>query len=245
MPLDSFYVYGWWFGRIYVDPQNPKHVYQAGVRLQESKDGGQTFANAPGSYHADQHGMAWDTSVPDRVYLGNDGGVYRSDDNGTNWAKFKYLPIGQINTFDVSQQDADRMVVGLQDNGSNLSWSGNGTSNERWLDYTGGDGQRVNIAPDRQNVIYGCYQYGECLVSTNASKGAGSTHDFGNDVRLLAQELDHADRVRPERLAHRLHRRRDHEPLDRRRADLVGRSAPTCPTARAARPTRCSRTTGR
>jgi photosystem II stability/assembly factor-like uncharacterized protein len=182
VPLDSFYVYGWWFGRIYVDPANPKHVYQAGVRLQESKDGGQTFANAPGEYHSDQHGMAWDPKVANRVYLGNDDGVYRSDDNGLKWNRFKYLPIGQINTFDISQQDPNRMVVGLQDNGSNLSWNGSGSGNERWFDYTGGDGQRVNIAPDRQKVVYGCYQYGECVVSVNADKGPGTQHSFTNDV---------------------------------------------------------------
>ena len=182
VPLDSFYVYGWWFGRIYVDPKDPTHVYQAGVQLQESKNGGQTFANAPGEYHADQHGMAWDPKVPGRVYLGNDDGVYRSDNNGQSWNKFKYLPIGQINTFDISQQNPDRMVVGLQDNGSNLSWNGNGSGNERWFDYTGGDGQRVNIAPDRQNVIYGCLQYGDCVVSTNAVSGPGTRSNFTNEV---------------------------------------------------------------
>jgi photosystem II stability/assembly factor-like uncharacterized protein len=126
--------------------------------------------------------MAWDPKVPGRVYLGNDDGVYRSDNNGGSWTKFKHLPIGQINTFDISQQNPDRMVVGLQDNGSNLSWNGNGTGNERWFDYTGGDGQRVNIAPDRQNVIYGCLQYGDCVVSTTATSGAGSRRNFTNDV---------------------------------------------------------------
>ena len=179
VPLDSFYVYGWWFGRIYVDPKDSKHVYQTGVQLQESKNGGQTFANAPGSYHADQHGMAWDPAVAGRVYLGNDGGVYRSDNNGVAWNKFKYLPISQINGFDVSQQDPTRMVVGLQDNGGNKNWTGTKAGNDTWVDYTGGDGQRVTIAPDRQNVIYGCYQYGECVVSTN---GGSNTTSFTEQV---------------------------------------------------------------
>ena len=48
-PQDSFYVYGWWFGRIYVDPKDSKHVFQAALVLQESKNGGQSWANAPGS----------------------------------------------------------------------------------------------------------------------------------------------------------------------------------------------------
>ena len=125
VPQDSFYTYGWWFGRIYVDPKDSKHVYQAALVLQESKDGGQTWNNAPGSCsnicaagHADNHGMAWDPKVPNRVYLGNDGGVFRSDDNG-----------GQVESLQVPADQPGqrlrrlpaatrrRMVVGLQDNG--------------------------------------------------------------------------------------------------------------------------------
>ena len=35
--------------------------------------------------HADQHAMAWAPSNSNIVYLGNDGGIYRSDNKGENW----------------------------------------------------------------------------------------------------------------------------------------------------------------
>src|SRR4051794_4424657 len=179
-PQDSFYVYGWWFGRIYVDPKDSNHVYQAALVLQESNDGGQSWHNAPGGCsnictagHADQHAMAWDPKVPGRLYLGNDGGVFRSDDNGQKWSRFQSLPISQVNGMDISQLDPTRVAVGLQDNGSNRNWKrSTDTGGAAFNDFNGGDGQRVNIAPRHQNIVFSCYQYGECSVSTDG----GSTN---------------------------------------------------------------------
>jgi hypothetical protein len=34
--------FAWWFGRVYIDPVNPQHVFVAGVNLAESLDGGLT-----------------------------------------------------------------------------------------------------------------------------------------------------------------------------------------------------------
>jgi photosystem II stability/assembly factor-like uncharacterized protein len=162
-PQDSFYTYGWWFGRIYVDPKDSKHVYQAALNLQESKNAGQSWANAAGGTHSDHHGMAWDPAVPGRVYLGNDGGVFRSDDNGVKWNRFKSLAISQINGFDVSQVNDTRMVAGLQDNGGNRNWTSTKPGGNAWVDYTGGDGQRVNIKPNgKDDTVFGCSQYGVC-----------------------------------------------------------------------------------
>src|SRR4051794_33554909 len=182
-PTSSFYVYGWWFGRIYVDPKDSNHLYQAALVLQESTDGGQTWNDAPGGCgnicsngHADQHAMAYDPKVPGRVYLGNDGGVFRSDNNGQAWSRFTSLPISQVNGMDISQVDPSRVVVGLQDNGSTRNWKRSPEAGgAAYNSYNGGDGQRVNIAPTRQNVLYSCYQYGACSVSKDSGSSSTQT----------------------------------------------------------------------
>jgi hypothetical protein len=173
------YVYAWWFGRVYVDPNDPQHVYATGVNLSESKDGGASFS-APSGFHADQHGMAWDPKVADRVYLGDDGGLYRSDDAGKTWEHGEYMPWNQLFSVDVSQQSPDRIVGGLQDNGGNRSWDNDGdAATDTWNDITGGDGTEMRINPEDEDIVYGCSQYGACMVSHN---GGNTTTSWGDSV---------------------------------------------------------------
>jgi hypothetical protein len=61
-----------------VDPDEPPHVQVAGVPLMTTKDGGQTWTAHSSSTHVDHHAMIWDRRYPERVYLGNDGGTYRT-----------------------------------------------------------------------------------------------------------------------------------------------------------------------
>ncbi len=164
--------YGWWFGRVWVDPVNDAHVFGPGVFLCESKNSGQSFT-AQFSPHADDHAMTWDPKVPNRVYLGNDGGVYRSDVNGSNdqWTFAVNQPFTQFYSVDVSEQDSSRLVGGAQDNGVNRSYGGG----IGWNTYVGGDGLEALIDPADQNNVYGCSQYGVCSRSTN---GGNTTIDF-------------------------------------------------------------------
>lgn len=183
-PLDSElvtggFVYAWWFGRVYVDPKDPQHVFVTGVNLSESKNGGQAWG-APGGMHADQHGMAWDPDVEDRVYLGNDGGMYRSDDNGSTWEHGTYMPWNQLFSIDVSQQTPTRVMGGLQDNGGVRSWDADGEIGaDTWNDVTGGDGTEMRINPENEEIVYGCSQYGACMVSTN---GGNSRTSFDTQI---------------------------------------------------------------
>jgi photosystem II stability/assembly factor-like uncharacterized protein len=179
-------VYGWWFGRVWVDPQDPDHVFQAGLYLAESTNGGQTFTGLLNSanVHADQHAMAWDPKVPGRVYLGNDGGVYRSDDNGLSnrpWHFGSYQPFSQLYGLDVDEQNPQRQVAGLQDNGVNRSFDSqdNIGGPDGWNSYGGGDGERTLINPVNGQIVYGCSQYGSCFVSHD---GGDRKTDFSNKV---------------------------------------------------------------
>ncbi len=164
--------YGWWFGRLWVDPVDETHVFAAGVYLCESKNSGSTFT---GEYspHADHHAMAWDPKVAGRVYLGNDGGTYRSDVNGSNdqWTAAVSQPFTQFYSVDVSEQDSTRLVGGAQDNGVNRSYGGS----SGWNTYVGGDGLEALIDPMDQDFVYGCSQYGDCVRSTD---GGNNGFDF-------------------------------------------------------------------
>jgi hypothetical protein len=165
--------FGWWFGRIWVDPANARHLFVAGVQMLESLDAGSTWRRSS-SVHADQHAMAWDPLTANRVYLGNDGGVYRSTSNGSltgTWTKSTSQRHLQFYTVAVSKQDLSRISGGLQDNGSVRSWGGTA-----WNSILGGDGLQNLIDPTNQNKVYACSQNGSCSRSTD---GGNSMTAFG------------------------------------------------------------------
>lgn len=164
--------YGWWFARIWVDPANALRVFVAGVPLVVSTNGGSTWTQQ-GGVHADQHAMAWDPNVPGRVYLGNDGGIYRSLANGLPpWTFATVQPFTQFYSIDVGEQDATRIVGGAQDNGCNRSYSTGNPSN--WNTYSCADGLEALISFANQQVVYGCSQYGSCVRSVNGGDSSSS-----------------------------------------------------------------------
>lgn len=171
----------WWFGRIWVDPLQPLHLFRASIDLQESFDGGDSWIPHPSvvgnlqgdvtTLHADQHAMVWDPLVPNRVYLGNDGGVYRGHlvQNAVSWIKGGDQPFTQFYSVDVAEDDPSRIVGGAQDNGSNRSFRYTGVT-PTWNRYNGGDGEATLISPRDHNLVYACSQYGACARSTTAGE---------------------------------------------------------------------------
>ncbi|MGH3712805.1 MAG: WD40/YVTN/BNR-like repeat-containing protein [Micromonosporaceae bacterium] len=167
--------FGWWFGKVWVDPNDPLHVHVAGVPLMTTKDGGGTWTADDSSIHVDQHAMVWDPRYPSRVYLGNDGGVYRSDGGGDGgWTKAQYEPYTQFYSAAITPADVTRMSGGTQDNGSLRSWGG-----DRFNEYLGGDGEENLIHPTDPDTVYACYQYGNCFWSAD---GGDTLTYFGNKV---------------------------------------------------------------
>jgi hypothetical protein len=164
--------FGWWFGRIWVDPAASQHLWVAGVQILESLDAGATWRRNT-TVHADQHAMAWDSRVAGRVYLGDDGGVYRSAAGGDltgTWTKATSLAINQLYTVAVSRQDTTRVSGGAQDNGSLRTWGGT-----PWNAIGGGDGTTNLIDPANQNKVYACSQMGACSRSVD---GGNTRTDF-------------------------------------------------------------------
>jgi hypothetical protein len=174
--------YGWWFGKIWVDPANANRLFVAGLELVESTDAGESFlahtvttaAVLTGAFqagpvtHADQHSMAWDPTIPGRVYLGNDGGVYRSDRNAEigTFVVSKSQGGTQHYSVDVSEQVPDNVITGMQDNlcqrnspttapGTAATWNRIGIC---------GDGLQTLINPADPTWTYACAQYGACGV---------------------------------------------------------------------------------
>lgn len=143
-----------YFSRITVDPKNPDVVVKAGLFGSISRDGGKTFKNL-GTMHPDIHDIVFDNKDSDRMYVGTDGGVYRTWDGGTTMDMVTNLPISQFYHASVDNETPYNIYGGLQDNGS---WYGpsdapGGIRAKHWVSIGQGDGFRVLRHPTKK-VIY-------------------------------------------------------------------------------------------
>lgn len=154
--------YGYYFGELRVSPKNPDRIYSLGVKIIRSDDAGKTWHSLDASHvHADNQAMWIDPNYPDRVLLGNDGGLDISYDGGDNWQRFENLPVGQFYTVNVDMDKPYKVYGGMQDNGtwkgsSVISWD----ENKTWSKVLGGDGMHVAIDPRDSSTLYSGYQFG-------------------------------------------------------------------------------------
>jgi photosystem II stability/assembly factor-like uncharacterized protein len=161
---DCYASYGWWFGRIAVDPFNSDAAYVIGFDLYKTSNGGNSWSMVSSDVHVDQHDLAFTAAYPSFVVLGNDGGIYLSDDSGSSWTFLENLPITQFYSCEIDEQFPQRLYGGTQDNGTNRTLAG-GTDD--WLNIYWGDGFHVLVDPSDNNYVYAEYQYGNFARSTN------------------------------------------------------------------------------
>jgi len=143
-----------YFSRIVVDPRNPDVLIKAGLSGSISRDGGKTFKSL-GRMHSDIHDIVFDIKDSDRIYVGTDGGVYRSWNGGTTMEIVENLPVSQFYFVSVDSAEPYNIYGGLQDNGSwyGPSSSSGGITARDWNSVGGGDGFRVLHHPTK-NIIY-------------------------------------------------------------------------------------------
>ncbi len=156
------YTYGYYFGQIAVAPDDPDRVFAIGVPLIASSDGGKTFESAQGDdVHVDYHPVWIDPDFPERVMVGNDGGVDVSYDDGGTWFGLDGQPVGQFYAITLDNADPYNIYGGLQDNGSlkgssQTDWQGG----DRWQFIGGGDGMYVQVDPRNDETTYAGFQFG-------------------------------------------------------------------------------------
>ncbi|MDO6811641.1 thrombospondin type 3 repeat-containing protein [Tenacibaculum soleae] len=114
-----------------VDPNNEDVLYVGGIDLFKSTDGGATWNQLSHWYggfgyqdvHADQHGLAFASSS--KMVFGNDGGVYYSNNSGTNilprnknYNTLQFYTVGVAPTAVFGGKEY--FIAGAQDNGTQL-----------------------------------------------------------------------------------------------------------------------------
>lgn len=176
---------GWYDNCIAANPNNANEIYIGGINIWKSTNGGVNwtiktfwyFQNGYAEVHADQHDLYFDVSTG-YLYAGNDGGVYRSTNNGDNWSYINStMPITQFYRISTSKTSTQVTIGGTQDNGTKLCYNGN------WTDEIGGDGMECIVNHTNPQILYGSLYYGNIQKSTNGGTSFRKINDLdGNNT---------------------------------------------------------------
>ena len=173
-----FYSYGYYFGEIRIDPQNPEKVYTMGVPLIKSNDSGKSWMSIDyENMHGDYHALWINPNKSGHLIVGNDGGINISYDDGENWMKFNSPSVGQFYDINVDMEEPYNVYGGFQDNGvwmgpsnyqASLRW--HSTGKYPWKSIYGGDGMQTEIDFRDNETVYTGSQFGN-YVRTNTRTG--------------------------------------------------------------------------
>lgn len=192
---EQIYSQGWHDNIVRVDPLDPDRVWVGGIDLYRSDDGGRTFGlshywfysripeTPPFQMHVDQHEVVfhpdYDGVTNQVMYVGNDGGIYRTD-NARAATSQEECPVVRAREFDnavagpppqlrwenlnntyqvtqfyhgdVARDGTFRFIGGAQDQGTSR---GDSTDPDaEWQEIFGGDGGYVQIDPQDRDTIY-------------------------------------------------------------------------------------------
>ena len=166
-----------YYSEVRVDPMDPDRVYFSSLRF--TTDGGRTAATAGQEVHVDYHAIWIDPYDPERIVLGNDGGIAVSFDQGGNYIFPNSFPLGQFYAVSYDMDMPYNVCGGLQDN---YSWCGpsrkaRGTiTNHDWFSVSGGDGFVTQQDPRNPDIVYTESQGGNMGRSNLAT---GERNSFG------------------------------------------------------------------
>ena len=164
--------FGWVFGQIRVDPNDPDRVYIMGVPLSVSNDGGKTYQRLSGM-HGDHHGMWIDPDNSNYIINVNDGGIVISYDKGQTWRQFlNNLPVCQFFNVSFDMGTEFRVYGSMQDHGSFrgvVTRTANGFAAVEWESAPGGEGSTHAIDPRDPNLVYSAGFYGH-ITRTDLGK---------------------------------------------------------------------------
>ena len=177
--------FGWYFGKIRVNPANPSEIYVLGVQLHKTDNSGTSWFESDPPWwnyivHADKHDLVFGPGGV--IYLATDGGLYRSMDNGSSWTDAENIPNTQFYRVATNPHEPGVYYGGAQDNGST---GGNQSIINFWPRIFGGDGFQMAFDPDSSNIFYAQTQNG----------GLYFTRDGGSSFQQNFNGIDESDRV--------------------------------------------------
>ncbi|MEM7161335.1 MAG: T9SS type A sorting domain-containing protein [Bacteroidota bacterium] len=175
--------FGWYFGKIRMNPFDDQEITVLGVGLYTSFNNGQSWEETAPVWwtyevHADKHDLVYyDENLR---FLATDGGLYKHENafNG-NWIDIENLPITQFYRIAIDPHNPGIYAGGAQDNGTT---EGSFQDLVNWPRVYGGDGFQPTYDPENSDLFYAETQRG------------GLVFDDGFGFQSWTFGIDDADR---------------------------------------------------
>jgi uncharacterized protein (TIGR03437 family) len=228
---NAFFHQGWYDNLIAVDPVDANRVWVGGIDLFRSDDGGQNWGQAsywasngntaplaPSYAHADQHVIAfhpnYNGTTNQTMFLGNDGGVFRTDNARAAVATGATGPCSPFNSqvvftplnnyYGVTQfyhgavfPDGKTYFGGTQDNGTVIG--SDSAAQNGWREIQGGDGGYVAVNPRNPNTLYAEFTDISLQKSTNGGRSfhaaTSGISTYGLFITPFAMDPSDPDRL--------------------------------------------------
>jgi photosystem II stability/assembly factor-like uncharacterized protein len=196
--------YGWVFGQIRVDPNDPETSYIMGVPFSASKDGGKTYASIRG-YGGDNHALWIDPDNSNYLLKGCDQGLTVSYDKGKSWRDFQNgLPVCQFFNIAYDMATPFKVYGSMQDHGSfrgkvDLSLGRDKIPTQEFESAPGGEGSNQAIDPTNPDIVYSAGFYG--TISRSEYGKAGEYPGYPSSKELLPVLYENEPRLRGQWLA--------------------------------------------
>lgn len=187
---------GWYDICLTVAPDNPDHLYIGGIGIWEWSGPGNNFIETVNPYnvrqgapyvHPDIHTITMDTRTnPYTIWVGCDGGIYRSTDKGKVYAEMNKLYI-TTQFYSMGASRTGNVVGGTQDNNS-IYINKMGNTPKAGFTVLGGDGFFSEISQhDPYEIKFVESQYGN-LRRNKANSGMTSFYDAYTTDYIITQK---------------------------------------------------------
>ena len=165
---DALSDFGWYFGKVRMNPWNDNEVQVLGVDLWKNQDvtGEPWQMGAPiwwtYEVHADKHDLVYLDSTT--YLLATDGGLYKTVNSGQSWFDLEDIPNTQFYHVAVNPHQPGVYYGGAQDNGTS---KGSAVAPAAWPRIYGGDGFQPGFFPENPQLLVAETQNGNIEIISN------------------------------------------------------------------------------
>jgi photosystem II stability/assembly factor-like uncharacterized protein len=152
--LDRYLSRPFYYMQLQMHPMNDQEVFSYTINFRRSHDGGKTWQGAGGGGHC-WHAMWFDPHNKNRYYVGSDGGLVLTHDDGQTYLRFTNINVTQYYDITADLREPYWVCGGLQDAGSSCGPSmtrAGAIYTSDWFNTGGGDGFHTAMDPSGKYV---------------------------------------------------------------------------------------------